>query len=109
MTMVPRTSEGSASSAPLTTAWYQAGKSSDCLGSATGRESTNRGGGLFPLDVPVDDGAGIALLLQEAGDLIRDHHRAVLAAGAADRDRQVVTALTDVAREQELEEVPDSG
>src|SRR5438270_5084103 len=41
MTIVPRTSEGSAISAPLTTAWYQAGKSSDCLGSATARESTS--------------------------------------------------------------------
>src|ERR1700704_6145421 len=39
MTIVPRTREGSASSAPLTTAWYQAGKSSDCLGSATAQES----------------------------------------------------------------------
>src|SRR5437588_5762122 len=42
MTIVPRTSEGSASSAPLTTAWYQAGKSSDCLGSATGRSLSGR-------------------------------------------------------------------
>src|SRR6266849_2779807 len=42
MTMVPRTSEGSASSAPLTTAWYQAGKSSDCLGSATARSLSGR-------------------------------------------------------------------
>src|SRR5438045_4271079 len=41
MTIVPRTSEGSASSAPLTTAWYQAGKSSDCLGRATAGESTS--------------------------------------------------------------------
>src|SRR5882757_3313307 len=109
MTMVPRTSEGSASSAPLTTAWYQAGKSSDCLGSVTGRESNPAGNGLLPLDVAVDDGAGVALLLEEAGDLIRDHHRAVLAAGAADGDRQVVAALLDVAGEQELEQVPDAG
>src|ERR1700716_2158207 len=108
MTIVPRTSEGSASSAPLTTAWYQAGKSSDCFGIATGRESTNRAGRLLPLDGPVDDGAGRALLLQEAGDLIRDHHRAVLAARAADGDREVVPPFLDVAGEQELEQVPDA-
>src|SRR5919106_487658 len=34
ITMVPRAMEGSASSAPFTTSWYQAGKSSSCLGRA---------------------------------------------------------------------------
>src|SRR5260370_37809683 len=61
-----------------------------------------------PLDIAVDDRAGIGLLLQEAGNLIGDHHRAVLATGAADGDRQVVPAFLDVAREQELEQVPDA-
>src|SRR5438445_13225577 len=63
---------------------------------------------LFALDVPVDDGAGVALLLQEAGDLVRDHHRSMLTAGAADGDREVVPPFLDVAREQELEQVPDA-
>src|SRR5215210_6174915 len=37
MTMVPRTMDGSASSACLTTSWYQPGKSSSCRGSAMAR------------------------------------------------------------------------
>src|SRR5437870_4947669 len=44
MTIVPRTSEGSASSAPLTTAWYQPAKSSLCFGRATSQSVPGRSG-----------------------------------------------------------------
>src|SRR5713226_4228765 len=64
---------------------------------------------LLPFDVPVDHRAGVALLLEEAGDLVGHHDRAVLAAGAADGDGEVVAALLDVARQQELQQVPDAG
>src|SRR3989440_8521094 len=137
MTIVPRTSEGSASSAPLTTAWYQPGKSSLCFGrptsqSVAGRErEIGRGartfsgafctprvqtlpcsgepGRLLLLDVPVDDGAGVALLLQEVGELVGDHDRAVVAPRAPHGNGQVVAALLDVAGQQEPEQVPHPG
>src|SRR5438552_18282482 len=40
-TIVPRASEFSARSAPRTTSWYQAGKSSDCFGRAMAEHDSN--------------------------------------------------------------------
>src|ERR1043165_4770301 len=63
ITIVPRTSDGSARPACFTTSWYQPGKSSDCLGSAMRGSVTGARGGV-PVLRPV---AGIALALRRLG------------------------------------------
>ena len=61
-----------------------------------------------PVELPVEDrDRAEVLVAQPAGELLGDDDRAVIAAGAADRDGQARLALGDVGRDRELEELDE--
>ena len=50
----------------------------------------------------------IAALADPLGDLLGEHHRAVRAPGAADRDREVGLALADIGGKEKVEQVVEA-
>src|SRR6185295_619877 len=69
-----------------------------------GQPSRNLPGG-SPRDVAMEDPSGPAEPLELGAKLLTDRDRAVLAAGAADRDREVAPVFTAVLRQQVGEEI----
>src|SRR5581483_8512914 len=58
--------------------------------------------------VPVHDLDAVIGAAEALGDILGDHYRAVLAAGATERDGQVALAFADVVRDQVDEQLRDA-
>src|SRR5690242_16806180 len=75
------------------------------LGRASERRRLPRAPGRHPVDIPVGDLDEVRILVAEmCGQVLRDDHGAVPAAGAADGHHQVRLALRHVLRQQVLEQ-----